>query len=187
MTSGSAPRFLSRIGHFLPGLKAPEHVPGRLARFTKPGVTHITLPISRNCEFESHDVPTRPIAAATNSKILETTDTATITVSMQKSRVNFTGHSLPTTNRRPTVQFSKSTALKTHIRILLCNIKCISRKFDSNFRTDAETHCRFVPSWDGCSPPVPRKFNFRKKFRGRKIFGPRSREIASKSVLVDDA
>ena len=143
-------------GHFLPGLKAPEHVPGRPVRFTKPGVTHITLPISRNCEFESHDVPTRPIAAATNSKILETTDTATITVQMQKSRINFTRQSLPSTNRRPTVQFSKSTALKTHIRILLCNIKCISRKFDSNFRTDAETHCRFVPSWDGCSPPVPR-------------------------------
>ena len=135
-------------GHFLPGLKAPEHVPGRPVRFTRLGVTHITLPISRNYEFESHDVPTRPIAAATNSKILETTDTATITVQMQKSRINFTRQSLPSTNRRPTVQFSKSTVPKTHIRLLLCNIKSISRKFDSNFRTDVKTQVGFL-GWAG--------------------------------------
>ena len=32
----------------------------------------------------------------------------------------------------------------------------ILRKFQNSFRTESEIHCRFVPSWDGCSIPVPR-------------------------------
>ena len=32
----------------------------------------------------------------------------------------------------------------------------ILHKFQDSFRTESEIHCRFVPSWDGCSIPVPR-------------------------------
>ena len=41
-------------GHFLPGLKAPEHVPGRQVLLKKPGVVHTALPISRSVERASH-------------------------------------------------------------------------------------------------------------------------------------
>ena len=41
-------------GHFLPGLKAPEHVPGRPVLPKKPGVAHTALQISRNVERASH-------------------------------------------------------------------------------------------------------------------------------------
>ena len=79
----------------------------------------IALPNSRNCEFDSHDVSTRPKTLPTNSKIRETTYTATITAQLQKSRIDLAQYSVPPTNRRPAMKFSKPAAFKTYIRIQL--------------------------------------------------------------------
>ena len=87
-----------------------------------------------------------------------------------KSRASYTPpcQSHEVSNAHPTLPSTKSSHNEfqdsrhnahgtTTVRIDASQSKStILRKFQNSFRTESEIHCRFVPSWDGCSIPVPR-------------------------------
>ena len=88
-----------------------------------------------------------------------------------KSRASYTPpcQSHEVSNAHPTLPSTKSNHNEfqdsrhnahgtTTVRIDASQSKStILRKFQNSFRTESEIHCRFVPSWDGCSIPVPRR------------------------------